>query len=72
MSIYAVTNGFLDDIDVARVRQFEREFLDFMRARRPEVGEAIRSSRDLNNATAEQLAGAIKEFKQIFGAGAGA
>ncbi len=72
MSIYAVTNGFLDDIDVARVRAFEREFLDFMRARHPEVGEAIRTSRDLSNTTVEQLTGAIKDFKQIFGTGAGA
>ncbi len=72
MIIYAVTNGHLDDIDVARIRSFERGFLDFMRARHPEVGQAIRTDKDMKDETAQALVSAIQEFKRTFGAGAGA
>jgi F-type H+-transporting ATPase subunit alpha len=72
MIIYAVTNGYLDDIDVARIRVFEREFRDFMRASRPEVGLAIRDDRDLKDSTAQQLVSAIGEFKRVSGTGTGA
>jgi F-type H+/Na+-transporting ATPase subunit alpha len=44
MILYAVTNGLLDDVPVNRVKAFERGFQDFMTTRRPEIGEAIRSS----------------------------
>jgi F-type H+-transporting ATPase subunit alpha len=66
MIIYAATNGYLDDVPVARVRAFEHEFLDYLRSRRPEVGDAIRSSGRLEEGTIEQLVGAIKDFKQTF------
>jgi len=72
MIIYAVTNGYLDDIDVAKIRAFEREFRDFMRASRPAVGLAIRDDRDLKDTTAQQLVSAIDEFKRVFGTGTGA
>src|SRR5512140_2302671 len=55
MIIYAVTNGLLDDIDVPRIRAFEREFLDYMRTRQPEVGKAILADRDLKDTTSQQI-----------------
>src|ERR671929_149236 len=41
MIIYAVTNGFLDDIAVERVSQWERGFHQFMAAQYPQVGNKI-------------------------------
>jgi F-type H+-transporting ATPase subunit alpha len=70
--LYAVTNGFLDDVEVSRIRAFEREFLDYMRATHPDVGLAIRGDRDLKDTTAERLKAAILDFKQMFSAAAGA
>jgi F-type H+/Na+-transporting ATPase subunit alpha len=66
MIIYAVTNGLLDDVSTNRVRSFEHGFQQFMLARRPEVGEAIRSSGRLEQDTIDRLVAAVDEFKQEF------
>jgi F-type H+-transporting ATPase subunit alpha len=66
MIIYAATNGHLDDVPTERVRAFEHAFNEYMRAQRPEIGQAIRSSGKLDDATTEQLVGAIGAFKELF------
>ncbi|MGH7574397.1 MAG: F0F1 ATP synthase subunit alpha, partial [Longimicrobiales bacterium] len=72
MIIYAATNGHLDDIPADRVRAFEHGFHEYVRAQRPDIGEAIRSSGKLEDTTAEQLAEAIRSYKEIFSADEGA
>ena len=37
--IYAVTNGYLDDVDVKHIRQWERDFLDYLEASHPDDAE---------------------------------
>jgi F-type H+-transporting ATPase subunit alpha len=64
MIIYAVTNGHLDDIPVEQVRAFEQGLLQFLRDRRPKLGETIRTTKSLP--PEEELAAAIKEYKEIF------
>src|SRR5688500_7316029 len=45
MTIYAVTNGLIDDVPVDQIREWEHGFHDYMRTRHPEVGEAIRTTK---------------------------
>jgi F-type H+-transporting ATPase subunit alpha len=66
MVIYAVTNGYLDDVPVERVQDWESKFHRFLDTAHPEIGKAIAESRDLSDATIEQLQAAIKEFKQTY------
>jgi F-type H+/Na+-transporting ATPase subunit alpha len=66
MIIYAVTNGLLDDVPTKRVREFEHEFHDYMRTRKPQIGEAIRTSGKLEKDTTAALVAAVKEFKDGF------
>ncbi|MCX7912416.1 MAG: F0F1 ATP synthase subunit alpha, partial [Dehalococcoidales bacterium] len=66
MILYAVINGYLDDIPVERIPAFETEFYRFMEARYPGVGREIAASRDLTGETEEALKKAIAEFKQGF------
>src|SRR5213592_4278564 len=40
--IYAVTNGFLDAVQVPRVREWERGFLEFVQKQFPQVGQRIK------------------------------
>jgi F-type H+/Na+-transporting ATPase subunit alpha len=70
MAIYAVSNGFLDQIPVDRIQDWERGFIEFMRTQRPEVGETIRTSKALSDETTSQLEAAIEEFGARFEAGA--
>jgi F-type H+-transporting ATPase subunit alpha len=61
--IYAVNNGFLDDVPPAKVRAFEAAFHSFMASNHPEIGDAINQQKDLTPEITESLNKAIEEFK---------
>jgi F-type H+-transporting ATPase subunit alpha len=65
MTIYAVTNGFLDDVEVGAVRAWEARFLEFVTASRPELGRLIRTKRALDDDLTAQVRKAIEDFKAI-------
>ncbi|MEX2283444.1 MAG: F0F1 ATP synthase subunit alpha [Gemmatimonadota bacterium] len=64
MIIWAATNGHLDDIPVDRVRTFEHGFHDYVRDRYPELGEAIRSTKQMP--AEDKMLAAVTEYKGIF------
>jgi F-type H+/Na+-transporting ATPase subunit alpha len=63
MIIYAVTNGFLDDIAVERVSEWERGFHAFMAAQYPQVGQKIRTDKVLSKETEEELKRGIQAYR---------
>jgi len=63
--IYAVTNGYLDDVDMRAVRTWEREFLEFMDAKKPAVLQAIRKQRVLDDTLIGELKSAIEAFRAL-------
>ena len=65
--LYAATGGFMDDIEISRVGEFENKFLDFLDAmHRKTVLDAIRKSGAIDEKTEMNLKSAIEEFKAIF------
>jgi F-type H+-transporting ATPase subunit alpha len=66
MAIFAVTRGYLDDVEVADIKKWESDFLEFMQSR-PSVAERIREEKALSEELENQLVDAIAEFKKIFG-----
>jgi F-type H+-transporting ATPase subunit alpha len=65
MVIYAVTNGFLDDVEVDEIRDWETGFLEFVQASRPELGRTIRAKRALDDELTAQVRQAIEDFKAL-------
>jgi F-type H+/Na+-transporting ATPase subunit alpha len=65
--IYAVTNGFLDDVPVSQVRDWERGFHEFMAARYPQVGDRIRSEKALSKEIEADLRRGIEDYKRSVG-----
>jgi F-type H+-transporting ATPase subunit alpha len=65
MMIYAVTNGYLDNVEVDAIRQWESDFLGFMTASRAELGRTIRTKRQLDDTLTEELAKALEDFKAL-------
>ncbi len=63
--IFAVTNGFLDDVEVARIRDWERAFHEFMEAQHPQIGEEIRTRRVLPDDLVTRVRQAIEEFRAL-------
>lgn len=64
--IYTATRGHLDDIPVDNIARFEKEFLAYIHANYPELGEEIRSEANLSEECEEKLVQVIREFKGIF------
>jgi len=63
MVIYTAAKGFLTDIPVDKVVEFQDGFLKFMHSSHPDVGEKIRTEKKLSDAIESSLKAAIEEFK---------
>jgi F-type H+-transporting ATPase subunit alpha len=66
VSIWAGTTGRLDDVPVADIRKFEREFLDYLRREHKGVLTTIVETQKLEDGTIESLTEAINAFKREF------
>jgi F-type H+-transporting ATPase subunit alpha len=64
IGIYAVTNGWADDVPVAKISGFEAGLLQFMRTVHPEIGQAIMDEKILTDEIRELLEAALREYKQ--------
>jgi F-type H+-transporting ATPase subunit alpha len=64
--IYAVTNGHLDDVPVAHIRQWERDFIAYLEASHPAVLTDTRTKKALDDDLTNRLKAAIAAFKPLF------
>jgi F-type H+-transporting ATPase subunit alpha len=64
--IMAGTGGFLDDLPVAQVRDFEAELYKYVESTNPGILRTIMEKKTLDDALKGQLQGVIKEAKQQF------
>ncbi len=63
VSIYAGTQGLLDDLEVESVREFETDLLKHFRDEHPEVLEEIRDEKALSEQLTEKLTKVIRDFQ---------
>ena len=66
MVLYAVTNGYLDDIPVEKVTAFEAGFNQFVEASYGDLVKTVADKKELDEGSAETLKKAIEEFKKGF------
>jgi F-type H+/Na+-transporting ATPase subunit alpha len=64
--IYAGVNGYLDALLVERVRAFEDGLLGLLRNQHGDILDAIRTSRDLDDATTGKLKSVIDAYAKTF------
>ena len=67
MIIYAVTNGYLDDVPIAEVKAWEYAFHDWMVEHHPEIGQTIAEAEEVSEETETVLQAVIEEFKESRG-----
>ena len=66
MIIYAATQKYLLDIEVDDVLRFETELFEYVETKYPEIPEAIRTTKVINEETEKLLVQAIEECKKAF------
>ena len=64
--IYVVTRKYLLDVPVADVTRFEKEFIEFLSSKYPEILSGIRQDKVLSEENEETLKKAIDQFKEAF------
>ena len=67
-AIYVAVNGYLDDVEVNEVVDFEHQILAFLHSSHPEIGEDIIKNKKLTDENEERLKAAIVEFKERYNA----
>src|SRR6056297_744939 len=63
LSLYAGTRGFLDDVPVKAVPQWEHDFLQFAKDKHPELVELLSEKMDLTDEVTQKIEACIKDFK---------
>ena len=66
VSIWAGSNGYLDDVPLEDVSRFEHDFLDYLRRSHEGILTAIRETKDLPEDTVTALKDAVEEFRKSF------
>ena len=65
MIIYAVTNGFIDDVEVAKVRAWEQGFHEYMAAQHQSLVDEVKAKRALTDDITARLKKAIEDYKVL-------
>ena len=64
ISIFAASNGFMDDVEVNNISDFEGKMLEFFRDRKADVLGNLADSGELTGEITDALKSAIEEFKK--------
>jgi len=72
MMLYAVTEGYLDEVErIDDVREWEKAFVEFVSRKYPSVGKSILKEKVLSHETADALKTALANFAEVWSPQAG-
>jgi F-type H+-transporting ATPase subunit alpha len=66
VSIWAVSNGYLDDLPVEKVQEFEAGLLDHLHSRHSDLGDEIKEKGELGEDLEKRVRKAVEEFKSSY------
>ncbi|NUM58345.1 MAG: F0F1 ATP synthase subunit alpha [Bdellovibrionaceae bacterium] len=66
ISIYAATNGYVDDYAETEVSRYEKEMLEFIKHKHSAIIKNVAEKKEITKDTEKQLQDALIEFKSIF------
>ena len=64
--IYCAVNGYLDDVDVDKIKDFEEGFLKFMHSEKQDIFAGLKEQQALAPELEEELKITIEEYKNSF------
>ncbi|MEC9296183.1 MAG: F0F1 ATP synthase subunit alpha, partial [SAR324 cluster bacterium] len=68
VSIFAATNGYLDEQPLNALNKFETEFLNFVQTKKSDLRNSIEKAGKIDDASETELKSALDEFLQAFSA----
>ena len=64
--LYALTNGYVDDVEVSEVRNWEKDFHKYLDSSAKEVITLIAEKKELSDEVVAALEKAIRDYKEIY------
>jgi len=64
LTLFAVNNGYLDDVDVKKALAAERSLRDYVKGKYGELCDRIESTKDLSKEDEDKLHDAVKDWKK--------
>ncbi|MFA6973791.1 MAG: F0F1 ATP synthase subunit alpha [Parcubacteria group bacterium] len=65
-SLYALTNGLMDDVPVEKLKDWENDFQKYLQTNAKDVLTLIAEKKELSDEVVEKLSKAIKDFKEVY------
>jgi len=62
--LYAAINGYLDDVEVSKVREWENKFHKYLDIQKKDLVKAIATEKEINDKIEGELKAALEEFKK--------
>ena len=67
ISIYTGVNGFLDNVPVKKIREFERDLIEYFKEKHSVLRDEVKTKKKIDDELGGKLKGAINEFKKSQG-----
>lgn len=67
LSIFAVANGYMDDVQLENFEKFETEYHEFVKRSFPKIIEALSTGQKPTEGTIKEMQKSILDFKKAFG-----
>ena len=64
ISVFTGVKGYLDDIELNKIKKFEKDIVEKIKSERPEIIDSIESSGKLEENTEKLLSQIIEEYKK--------
>jgi F-type H+-transporting ATPase subunit alpha len=64
--LWASQNGFVDDVAVDKIKDFQAKLIDFIATRKAELLTKVRNEKAISDAIAAELKAAVTEFKSSY------
>ena len=64
ISVFTGVKGFLDDVELTKIKKFENDIIEKIKSEKPEIVDAIQTSGKLEENTEKLLTLVIEEYKK--------
>jgi F-type H+-transporting ATPase subunit alpha len=64
--IFALTRGYLDDVEIKNLQRFEKEYLEYVHSVKPKIIDELVKTKDISESLEKKIISAIEDFKGTF------
>jgi F-type H+-transporting ATPase subunit alpha len=64
ISVFTGVKGYLDDVELNKIKKFEKDIVEKIKSDKPEIIEAIQSTGKLEEETEKSLSQIIEKYKK--------